>query len=264
MEIMTPSYPGVDQRRQPSRINIEYLADRPEFIPTLARWHYHEWANLRPGDSVEARILRLQGWCGPWRVPLTVIALSDDELLGSASLIEHDMDSRLELTPWLAGVFVAPQHRRKGIGAALVRRILDEAAVLHVSMLYLYTVESTAFYANLGWSWLEHTIYRKRGFDYVLFHHHTQAMTAAEFRRIALSMPQASESAHMDHPDFRVGGKIFATLGIQISAMAWSCYHRKSKRDLLKPTPPPLRRRRELGDFEAAHAFALRPLTCLS
>jgi len=38
-------------------------------------------------------------------------------------------------------------------------------------------------------------------------------MTAAEFRRIALSLPQASESAHMDHPDFRVGGKIFATLG---------------------------------------------------
>ncbi len=38
-------------------------------------------------------------------------------------------------------------------------------------------------------------------------------MTAAEFRRIALGMPQASESAHMDHPDFRVGGKIFATLG---------------------------------------------------
>jgi hypothetical protein len=38
-------------------------------------------------------------------------------------------------------------------------------------------------------------------------------MTAAEFRRIALSLPEASESAHMDHPDFRVGGKIFATLG---------------------------------------------------
>jgi hypothetical protein len=38
-------------------------------------------------------------------------------------------------------------------------------------------------------------------------------MTVAEFRRIALSMPQASESAHMDHPDFRVGGRIFATLG---------------------------------------------------
>jgi hypothetical protein len=38
-------------------------------------------------------------------------------------------------------------------------------------------------------------------------------MTAADFRRIALSLPQASEAAHMGHPDFRVAGRIFATLG---------------------------------------------------
>ena len=38
-------------------------------------------------------------------------------------------------------------------------------------------------------------------------------MTAADFRKIALSMPGAIESEHMAHPDFRVGGKIFATLG---------------------------------------------------
>ncbi len=37
-------------------------------------------------------------------------------------------------------------------------------------------------------------------------------MTIAQFRRIALSMPEAMESAHMGHPDFRVKGKIFATL----------------------------------------------------
>ncbi len=38
-------------------------------------------------------------------------------------------------------------------------------------------------------------------------------MTADEFRRLALSLPEAIESSHMNHPDFRVGGKIFATLG---------------------------------------------------
>jgi hypothetical protein len=38
-------------------------------------------------------------------------------------------------------------------------------------------------------------------------------MTPNDFRRIALSLPEASESAHMDHPDFRVRDKIFATLG---------------------------------------------------
>lgn len=38
-------------------------------------------------------------------------------------------------------------------------------------------------------------------------------MTAAEFRKLALSFDGAEEREHMDHPDFRVGGKIFATMG---------------------------------------------------
>src|SRR5438309_801473 len=37
-------------------------------------------------------------------------------------------------------------------------------------------------------------------------------MTAREFRRFALGLPQATEGQHMNHPDFRVRGKIFATL----------------------------------------------------
>jgi hypothetical protein len=38
-------------------------------------------------------------------------------------------------------------------------------------------------------------------------------MTPNCFRRLALALPETTESAHMDHPDFRVGGKVFATLG---------------------------------------------------
>jgi len=45
-------------------------------------------------------------------------------------------------------------------------------------------------------------------------------MTAREFRRIALSFPEASEAAHMGHPDFRVAGRIFATLGYPESGWA--------------------------------------------
>jgi hypothetical protein len=37
-------------------------------------------------------------------------------------------------------------------------------------------------------------------------------MTAADFRRIALSLEGAEESSHRGAPDFRVGGRIFATL----------------------------------------------------
>jgi hypothetical protein len=37
-------------------------------------------------------------------------------------------------------------------------------------------------------------------------------MTAEDFRRLALGMKDAIESEHMGHPDFRINGKIFATL----------------------------------------------------
>ncbi|MBV9082609.1 MAG: MmcQ/YjbR family DNA-binding protein [Acidobacteriaceae bacterium] len=40
-------------------------------------------------------------------------------------------------------------------------------------------------------------------------------MNAEQFRRIALKLPGAEEGSHMGSPDFRVGGRIFATLASQ-------------------------------------------------
>src|SRR5262249_32367402 len=45
-------------------------------------------------------------------------------------------------------------------------------------------------------------------------------MTPDDFRRIALSLPEAVEASHMGHPDFRVRRKIFATIGWPDSAWA--------------------------------------------
>ena len=56
-------------------------------------------------------------------------------------------------------------------------------------------------------------------------------MTANDFRKLALSHPETEERQHMDHPDFRVAGKIFATLG----------YPDKT-RGMVKLTPEDLRR----------------------
>lgn len=38
--------------------------------------------------------------------------------------------------------------------------------------------------------------------------------TVGDFRRLALSLPEATEGAHMGHPDFRVANKVFASLGV--------------------------------------------------
>jgi GNAT superfamily N-acetyltransferase len=142
-------------------VTVEYLADHREFIPAVARWHHMEWGHLRPSETVEDRIGRVESSCGHCEIPTTLVALAGDQLLGSASLVEHDIDTRPELSPWLSGVFVAPEHRRRGVGAALVERVVREALALGVARLYLYTPGSGTLYLRLGWSVVERTFYRE-------------------------------------------------------------------------------------------------------
>lgn len=141
-------------------MQIGYLADHPDFIPTLAHWHYREWAYLRPDESLESRTTRLRNSCGHRAIPTVIIAFTGETLLGSAALIAHDMETRMNLSPWLAGVFVSPEQRRRGIGSALVQRVIEEATGLGVQRLYLYSPSAQKFYARLGWLLVERTSYR--------------------------------------------------------------------------------------------------------
>jgi GNAT superfamily N-acetyltransferase len=141
-------------------MRIEYLADNVALIPIIARWHHEEWGYFNPGDSVEKRIATLQTHLGRNQIPTTFVSLSKGILLGSASLVPHDMDTRMDLSPWLASMYVTPEHRSRGIGTALVQRVLEEAVELSVETLYLFTPDREGFFASLGWSVVERTEYR--------------------------------------------------------------------------------------------------------
>jgi hypothetical protein len=67
--------------------------------------------------------------------------------------------------------------------------------------------------------------------------------TPSDFRRIALGLPQTEERRHMNHPDFRVSGKIFATLAYPNKQFA-----------MVKLTPI------QQEDFTKAHPAAFRPV----
>jgi len=62
-------------------------------------------------------------------------------------------------------------------------------------------------------------------------------MTPADFRDIALSFPETSEHEHMNHPDFRVRGKIFATLGYPDDSHAMVKLTPEQQHDYLKSEP---------------------------
>lgn len=135
------------------------LADHPEHLPTAAEWLYREWASRRPGSSPAQVAERLQSHLGRDRLPLMVLALAGPECVGCASVRTADLESRADLTPWLASVYVPPTRRRLGIGARLVRAAEAEAARLGVARLYLFTPDRQRFYAALGWTAHEHTVH---------------------------------------------------------------------------------------------------------
>ncbi len=140
-------------------MRIEYLADHPDRLETLAQWHHEEWRHLNPGDTVEKREVRMRAHLAKRQIPTTFVAFDGDTLLGSACLLADDMHQYRDLTPWLASVFVAPEHRGGGVGSALVQRVVEEARALDVKTLYLYTPDRESFYARMGWLVLERTEY---------------------------------------------------------------------------------------------------------
>jgi N-acetylglutamate synthase-like GNAT family acetyltransferase len=89
-------------------------------------------------------------------LPIAWVAHSDSRVFGTAALRVHDLPGHEHLTPWLGGLYVDPQFRRRGIGAALCSTVEKHARSLPgISKLYLFTLDLQAWYRKAGWSLLE-------------------------------------------------------------------------------------------------------------
>lgn len=136
-------------------MRIEFLADHPEAIEILARWHYSEWHQLIPDWSLEKARRELAEHTGRTTIPTTLVAIEGTEVVGSTSLLVEDLPEWKQLTPWVASVFVAPAWRGRGVGSRLVARAVEVAGQTGAATVYLLTPGQEAFYRRLGWSVVE-------------------------------------------------------------------------------------------------------------
>jgi len=143
-------------------MQIESIAEHLDWVPLIAGWHWQEWGDTDPTGSLAQWTQGLYERTLRDQIPTTYVAMEQGRPIGSVTLVEHDMEIRLELSPWLAGLYVQPQSRRQGVGSALVQHALRQVQHLHVPVLYLYTHPARPFYERLGWEVLEETIYHER------------------------------------------------------------------------------------------------------
>jgi len=141
-------------------MNIYNLKQKPEYLNKLAAWHQREWSYLNPGQTLSDRLIKMQAYLNEAFIPTTFVA-ENNNLLGSAAIIECDMDDRKEISPWLASVYVSPEFRRQGIGKELVKHVMQQAKKHGFNSLYLYTPDQESFYQSLGWLVLEKREYHQ-------------------------------------------------------------------------------------------------------
>lgn len=133
-------------------VRIAFLADHPEHVDTLARWHYEQWRTFIPEWSFEDARRELASHTARVAIPTTLVALADDEVIGSASLVVEDLPEWRRFSPWVASVFVAPGWRGRGVATRLVDRATRVAADAGTTTLYLLTEDKADFYRRRGWT----------------------------------------------------------------------------------------------------------------
>jgi GNAT superfamily N-acetyltransferase len=145
-----------------SNVRISYLCDFPEYLPQLAEWLFQQWGSILGETTLEPRIQKLKAHLNRDKLPIAWVAHADGQLLGTASLRVHDLEGREDLTPWLGGVFVSSEFRRRGIGAALCTAVEQAARSRGIKRLYLFTLDKRVWYTRLGWTTIAPCVWRER------------------------------------------------------------------------------------------------------
>ena len=139
-------------------IQFAPIADYPQFIPEMATLSLTEWGDLFAAANIDREqfMAAMKQRTDANKIPLTLVAVADEQLLGYGSIKESEPGTRAGLTPWLAGMYVKQNLRGNGIGNTIVQALEQKARELGFAEIFLSTDKAEAFYHKMGWQTLEH------------------------------------------------------------------------------------------------------------
>ncbi|RXZ78816.1 N-acetyltransferase [Paenibacillaceae bacterium] len=83
-------------------------------------------------------------------LPRFYLAMRDEQIIGSYALLRSELNSRQDLSPWIACLYVEPAERGKQIGALLQEHAVQQTKEIGYSRLYLGT-DLTGYYERTNW-----------------------------------------------------------------------------------------------------------------
>jgi len=142
-------------------MQIDYLKNRQEFIPKIAKWYLDEWAYLMPQKSLKEVEVSLSIYLNIDQLPLMLIAIDDNKIVGTVQLKFREMSIYPNKEHWLGGVYVEESARGKDVAALMINELLVVAKNLGVELLHLQTLKlDGGLYKKLAWQAIEQVNYR--------------------------------------------------------------------------------------------------------
>jgi GNAT superfamily N-acetyltransferase len=149
---------GTGRKSMSLPFNISDLRLRPEFFDIVAMRIWQAWWEA-DGTPLDYICGRLRDNMNAEPIPLALVAHDGDTFLGTASVIASDLAERPQWTPWVAAVWVEPEARNRGVGAAMVERATKDCFALGFSRAYLCArPRLSRFYEGMGWTIFERKV----------------------------------------------------------------------------------------------------------
>lgn len=139
-------------------LTISDLRQTPEFFDAVADRIWRAWWKER-GFPLSYIAGRLEENLKAKQLPIALVAHEGPTFLGTSSVIASDLEDLLQYTPWVAAVWVDPQHRERRIGRALVARAASDVFDLGIDRVYLCAEKRRRnFYVRQGWVPIEEDV----------------------------------------------------------------------------------------------------------
>jgi RimJ/RimL family protein N-acetyltransferase len=136
-------------------IEIVFLMDYLEIIPTLTRWFIAQWPEYYAERTMADIAEDFHSEANRSGLPIRLLAFADGELAGTITLREQATWTMPEYEPGLGGLLVTEQHRGQGIGTELVKAGMKLAQEQGYERVYATTISARGILERLGWQRLQ-------------------------------------------------------------------------------------------------------------
>jgi len=138
-------------------VYIDYLCNCTEHINTVSKWIHSEFVVKTGGSLSLGEVVEYLSNTNTTTFPITLVAVIENQCVGTISIFENDLKTQKELTPWLASLYVSELYRGQGIAEKLINRVQEIIKELGFETLYLRTEHASEYYKRLGWEFVYKT-----------------------------------------------------------------------------------------------------------